>query len=61
MLVAVSDLQLNDGTWQSYYDLTRYQPEQQKFLSLQLIRYLAFFSGDERSGRRNEAWQGILD
>ena len=51
---------VNTGTWRSYYDLTRYQPEQQKFLPFQLMSYLAFFAGDERKGRRHEAWLGKL-
>ncbi|MGE5123205.1 MAG: hypothetical protein ACM3H7_01710, partial [Acidobacteriaceae bacterium] len=51
---------VNTGTWRSYYDLTRYHPEQQKFLPYQLMSYLAFFTGDERHGRRHEAWLGKL-
>jgi UDP-2,3-diacylglucosamine pyrophosphatase LpxH len=51
---------VNTGTWRSYYDLTRYHPEQQKFLPFQLMSYLAFFTGDECSGRRHEAWLGKL-
>ena len=51
---------VNTGTWRSYFDLTRYHPEQQKFLPFQLMSYLAFFTGDERKGRRHEAWLGKL-
>jgi UDP-2,3-diacylglucosamine pyrophosphatase LpxH len=51
---------VNTGTWRSYYDLTRYHPEQQKFLPFQLMSYLAFFTGDECNGRRHEAWLGKL-
>jgi UDP-2,3-diacylglucosamine pyrophosphatase LpxH len=51
---------VNTGTWRSYYDLTRYHPEQQKFLPYQLMSYLAFYHGDERHGRRHEAWLGKL-
>jgi UDP-2,3-diacylglucosamine pyrophosphatase LpxH len=51
---------VNTGTWRSYYDLTRYHPEQQKFMPLQLMSYMAFFIGDERTGRRHEAWLGKL-
>jgi UDP-2,3-diacylglucosamine pyrophosphatase LpxH len=51
---------VNTGTWRSYYDLTRYHPEQQKFLPFQLMSYLAFFRGDEHRGRRHEAWLGKL-
>jgi hypothetical protein len=51
---------VNTGTWRSYYDLTRFHPEQQKFLPFQLMSYSAFFTGDERHGRRHEAWLGNL-
>jgi UDP-2,3-diacylglucosamine pyrophosphatase LpxH len=51
---------VNTGTWRSYYDLTRYHPEQQKFLPYQLMSYLAFYQEGERHGRRHEAWLGKL-
>lgn len=51
---------VNTGTWRSCYDLTRYHPEQQKFLPYQLMSYLAFFADGERHGRRHEAWSGKL-
>lgn len=51
---------VNTGTWRSCYDLTRYHPEQQKFLPYQDMTYLAFFTGDERHGHRHEAWSGKL-
>jgi UDP-2,3-diacylglucosamine pyrophosphatase LpxH len=51
---------VNTGTWRSCYDLSRYHPEQQKFLPYQLMSYLAFFRADERHGRRHEAWLGKL-
>jgi UDP-2,3-diacylglucosamine pyrophosphatase LpxH len=51
---------VNTGTWRSCYDLTRYHPEQQKFLPYQMMSYLAFFVDGERHGRRHEAWSGKL-
>ena len=51
---------VNTGTWRSCIDLTRYHPEQQKFLPYQLMSYLAFFADGERHGRRHEAWSGKL-
>ena len=51
---------VNTGTWRSYYDLSRYHPEQQKFMPLQLMSYMTFFIGDECNGRRHEAWLGKL-
>ncbi len=51
---------VNTGTWRSCFDLTRYHPEQQKFLPYQLMSYLAFFADGERHGRHHEAWAGKL-
>jgi UDP-2,3-diacylglucosamine pyrophosphatase LpxH len=51
---------VNTGTWRTYYDLTRYHPEQQKFLPFQLMSYMAFFTNGERGGKRHEAWLGKL-
>ena len=51
---------VNTGTWRSYYDLTRYHPEHEKFLPFQLMSYLAFFTGDENNGSRHEGWLGTL-
>jgi UDP-2,3-diacylglucosamine pyrophosphatase LpxH len=51
---------VNTGTWRSCYDLTRYHPEQQKFVPYQPMSYLAFYKGDERHGRRHESWSGRL-
>jgi len=53
-------IMVNTGTWRTYYDLTRYRPEEQKFIPYQLMTYLAFYQGDERRGHRYEAWSGRL-
>ncbi|MBI4731343.1 MAG: hypothetical protein HY781_04325 [Chloroflexi bacterium] len=49
---------LNSGTWHTYFDLAVHKPEEQKFIPYQLLTYLAFYRGDERGGRRFEAWSG---
>jgi hypothetical protein len=41
-------IMVNTGTWRTYYDLTRYRPEEQKFIPYQLMTYLAFYKDDER-------------
>ena len=56
----VYQFMVNTGTWRSCYDLTRYHPEQQKFLPYQVMSYLAFFADGERHGRHHEAWSGKL-
>ena len=53
-------IMVNTGTWRTYYDLTRYRPEEQKFIPYQLMTYLAFYKEDERRGHRYEAWSGRL-
>ncbi len=53
-------IMVNTGTWRTYYDLTRYRPEEQKFIPYQLMTYLAFYKDDERRGHRYEAWSGRL-
>jgi UDP-2,3-diacylglucosamine pyrophosphatase LpxH len=53
-----NQLYLNSGTWHTYFDLALYKPEDQKFIPYQVLTYLAFFRGNERGGRRFEAWSG---
>jgi hypothetical protein len=51
---------LNSGTWQTYYDLAIFKPEEQKFIPYQVLTYLSFFKEDERDGRRFETWSGAF-
>jgi UDP-2,3-diacylglucosamine pyrophosphatase LpxH len=53
-----SQVYVNSGTWHTYYDLAVHRPRQQKFVPYQVLTYLAFYSGDERFGRKFEAWSG---
>jgi hypothetical protein len=55
-----NQMYLNSGTWHTYYDLAVYKPEEQKFISYQVLTYLSFYKDDERSGRRFEAWSGAF-
>ena len=50
----------NSGTWHSYHDMTLQAPSKFKFVGMHVMTYLAFFNGDERRGRRFEAWSGSL-
>jgi UDP-2,3-diacylglucosamine pyrophosphatase LpxH len=56
----VYQFMVNSGTWRAYHGLTRYRPEEQKFIPYQLMTYLAFYKANERKGRRFEAWSGKL-
>jgi UDP-2,3-diacylglucosamine pyrophosphatase LpxH len=53
-----SQVYLNSGTWQSYYDLAIKNPLEQKFLPYQTLTYLTFYKDDEREGRNLDVWSG---
>lgn len=44
----------NAGTWHTYFDLTIYQPHEQKFVPYQVVSYLIFYRGDQRKGKHFE-------
>lgn len=49
----------NAGTWRRVYQPTR-ALSQQEFIASESISLLAFYQGDERSGRSYETWSGTL-
>jgi hypothetical protein len=53
-----NQMYINSGTWHSYFDLAIHKPEEEKFLSYQVLTYLAFYRDGERGGRRFETWSG---
>jgi len=55
-----NQMYLNSGTWHTFYDLAVYKPEEHKFIPYQVLTYLAFYRGDECSGRHFEAWSGAF-
>ena len=50
----------NAGTWRRVYRQTRWSAGRHEFVPHQVMTYLAFFHGDERSGRSFETWSGSL-
>lgn len=60
MVNPTNQIYLNSGTWHTYYDLAVHKPKEQKFVSYQVLTYLAFFRGDERGARRFETWSGAF-
>jgi hypothetical protein len=50
----------NSGTWRPSYRQTLAHPERLEFLGFNALTVLAFYSGDERQGRRFEVWNGSL-
>jgi len=56
----VERLYINSGTWRAVHELARFHPMQKQFVRYHVMTYLGFFKGDERKGRRFEAWTGAL-
>jgi hypothetical protein len=50
----------NSGTWRRVHSPTRFAPGEHEFIAADVMTYLAFFQGDERSGRPYETWSGAL-
>jgi UDP-2,3-diacylglucosamine pyrophosphatase LpxH len=53
-----NQMYMNSGTWHSYFDLAIHKPEEEKFISYQVLTYLTFYRDGERGGRRFETWSG---
>ncbi|HZZ72525.1 MAG TPA: hypothetical protein VFE24_09745, partial [Pirellulales bacterium] len=50
----------NSGTWRRVHRSTQFSPAEHEFIPADSMTYLAFFQGDERSGRPFETWTGTL-
>ena len=50
----------NSGTWRRVHRATQFAPAEHEFIAAESMTYLAFFQGDERSGRPYETWTGTL-
>jgi hypothetical protein len=50
----------NSGTWRPSYRQTLAHPDRLEFLGFNALTVLAFYTGDERRGRRFEVWNGAL-
>ncbi len=57
----VNQLYFNSGTWRPLHELGRFKPENKRFVKYKVMTMLVFYKGDERKGRRYEAWSGVLD
>ena len=56
-----SQVYFNSGTWHTYYDLARRDPQEQKFVPYQAMTYLTFYSDGEHAGRLFDAWSGLYE
>lgn len=57
---ALDQWYFNAGTWRRVYRPTRLAPHEHEFIAADVMTYLAFFQGDERTGRPYETWSGTL-
>jgi hypothetical protein len=56
----LNQVYFNTGTWRRVYRQTQLAPAEHEFIAADNMTYLAFFQGDERSGRPYETWSGTL-
>ena len=56
----LNQVYFNAGTWRRVYRQTQLAPAEHEFIAADSMTYLAFFQGDERSGRPYETWSGTL-
>ncbi len=56
----LNQVYFNAGTWRRVYRQTQLAPSEHEFIAADNMTYLAFFQGDERSGRPYETWSGTL-
>jgi len=48
----------NSGTWHTYFDLTRKDPKQKKFVPYKALTYITFYKKDEHGDQDFETWSG---
>lgn len=53
-------LYFNCGTWKRLHEQTIFSGDGTRFVDYMVMSYVAFFSGNERSGRPFETWTGTL-
>ena len=61
----VEQMYMNSGTWRRVHEPARANPEEEEFLSFNVMTYIGFFKNkdrddDERAGRPFEFWSGAL-
>ena len=48
----------NSGTWHTYYDLARKDPNEKKFVPYKALTYITFYKKHEHDDRNFETWSG---
>jgi UDP-2,3-diacylglucosamine pyrophosphatase LpxH len=56
----LQSIYFNTGTWRRIHENTAFDKKNQKFLSRDVMTFIAFYLKEERGGRRFEVWNGAL-
>lgn len=56
----LNQMYFNSGTWRRVHRQTRLAPSESEFIATEVMTYLSFYQGDERSGHPFETWTGNL-
>lgn len=53
-----NQIYFNSGTWHTYFDLARKDPQEKKFVPYKALSYITFYKKDEHDDRDFETWSG---
>jgi len=53
-----NQIYFNSGTWHTYFDLARKNPEEKKFVPYKALSYITFYKENEHDDRKFETWTG---
>jgi UDP-2,3-diacylglucosamine pyrophosphatase LpxH len=53
-----NQIYFNSGTWHTYFDLARKNPEEKKFVPYKALSYVTFYKQNEHDDRKFESWTG---
>jgi UDP-2,3-diacylglucosamine pyrophosphatase LpxH len=53
-----NSIYFNSGTWHTYYDLARKDPNEKKFVPYKALTYITFYKPHEHDDRSFETWSG---
>ena len=53
-----NQIYFNSGTWHTYFDLARKNPEEKKFVPYKALSYITFYKDNEHDDRKFETWTG---
>jgi UDP-2,3-diacylglucosamine pyrophosphatase LpxH len=53
-----NQIYFNSGTWHTYFDLARKNPQEKKFVPYKALSYITFYKDNEHDDRHFETWTG---